>query len=69
MKTTEIIANTGRCADCGDNVELRPYTSDGRWVCFDCMMKDEKTAKRVFGKILDEGNVIIDARHNAEKPK
>lgn len=69
MKTTTIIANSGRCADCGCDKELRPYTSDGRWVCFKCMMKDEETAKKVFGHMLDTGNVEIDARDNKGKPK
>ena len=45
------------CEICGDKIEdvddLRPYGPDGKWICFDCMMKDEGEAENQFGKMLD----------------
>lgn len=40
------------CELCGVAEELRPYGPGGKWVCFDCMMKDEENAERIFHKIL-----------------
>ena len=61
MHTTIIRPADGKCSDCGNIDELRPYGKNGAFVCFDCAMKDEEEAKRQFGKILNAGNVIIDA--------
>jgi hypothetical protein len=53
---------TGKCQDCGTIAELRPYGKGGKFVCFDCMKKDEPEAQRRFGAMLNAGPVIIDAR-------
>ena len=37
-----------RCEDCGKIDELRPYGRNGANVCFDCAMKDEANAARMF---------------------
>jgi hypothetical protein len=54
----------GKCQECGNVDELRPYGKGGKFVCFPCGMKDEDEAKRRFGAILNAGPVIIDARRN-----
>lgn len=43
-------ATPAKCELCGVIEELRPYGPGGKNVCFDCMMKDEKTAKKLFYK-------------------
>jgi len=40
----------GRCEMCGKRAELRPYGPNGANVCFDCGIKDEPTAARLFAK-------------------
>jgi hypothetical protein len=40
------------CELCGTVTECRPYGPGGKQVCFDCAMKDEKTAKRMMNKRL-----------------
>lgn len=69
MNITVIKPADGKCQDCGNVDELRPYGHGGKFVCFDCMMKDEPEAKRRFGAILDASDItVIDARHfNPEK--
>ncbi len=52
----------GTCQECGKVKELRPYGRGGKFVCFECAMKDEGEAKRRFGAILNAGPVVIDAR-------
>lgn len=42
----------GRCEMCGKIEETRPYGPNGERVCFDCGMKDEKSAKRQMNKYL-----------------
>ena len=41
-----------QCDFCGKIAELRPYGPEGETICFECMMKDEASAKRQFAKIL-----------------
>ena len=41
-----------RCELCGKVDECRPYGPKGEQVCFDCMMKDEKSAKRQLAKYI-----------------
>lgn len=44
------------CEFCGRHDELRPYGPNRELICFDCMMKDEETAKRIFTRdVLDMG--------------
>jgi hypothetical protein len=38
----------GACELCGNVKELRPYGPGGANVCFDCGMKDEKSAQRAM---------------------
>ena len=40
----------GKCEICGKKDELRPYGKNGENVCFDCGMKDEKSALIGFKK-------------------
>ena len=40
--------NPQLCSDCGQKKELRPYGKNGAYVCFECAMKDEPTAKNQF---------------------
>jgi len=40
------------CQLCGKGAETRPYGPNGEEVCFQCGMKDEKTTKKQFGRIL-----------------
>lgn len=46
------------CEMCGTVAELRPYGSNGEYICFDCGMKDEEMTKRrmnqhLFGEGFD----------------
>lgn len=43
----------GRCEMCSKTAELRPYGPNGANVCFECAMKDEDNAARMFRKRLD----------------
>ena len=53
----------GKCQLCGKHDELRPYGTNGEWICFDCGMKDEATTAAQFAKVLDGADVtVIDAR-------
>lgn len=60
---SEIIVIDGtqhaKCQLCGKVDELRPYGPGGKFVCFECAMKDEAEAKRQFAKLLGKGPVII----------
>lgn len=47
------------CELCGSEDELRPYGDGGKWICFECMLKDEETVEKNFGRILN-GNDITD---------
>lgn len=47
-----------KCELCGKIEETRPYGPNGEKVCFECGMKDEKTAElrmrqHIFGEDLD----------------
>jgi len=42
----------GKCELCGEVGELRPYGPNGERICFACGMKDEKTTKRQFSKVV-----------------
>lgn len=44
------------CELCGKEEDTRPYGPNGERVCFDCGMKDEPAARRIFTKMI----------HNAE---
>ena len=53
----------GKCQDCGNVAELRPYGKGGKFVCFKCAMKDEPEMKRQFNQLTNRADVvIIDAR-------
>lgn len=48
----------GKCEQCGNEEDLRPYGKDGRWICYDCGMKDLKTTTKralhvMFGVSLE----------------
>ena len=43
----------GKCEMCGKTDELRPYGPNHSNVCYDCAMKDEATAKKMFYEMLD----------------
>ena len=43
-----------QCDDCGKIAELRPYGPGGACVCFECMKKDEESAKERFIALLPE---------------
>lgn len=43
----------GTCKECGKKEELRPYGKNGANVCFDCAMKDEANATKMFMKRLN----------------
>jgi hypothetical protein len=49
----------GICTICGQRDELRPYGKGGALVCFDCMMKDEKEAKRQFGRLIKGAKTLV----------
>lgn len=42
----------GKCEMCGEKADLRPYGAMGEWICFDCAMKDEPTARKRFIQIV-----------------
>ncbi len=66
MNVTYIRPADGKCQECGQTKELRPYGRGGRFVCFACMMKDEDEAKRQFGAIFNGSDVtVIDTRTTA----
>jgi len=46
-------ADAESCSVCLNEKECRPYGADGEPVCFDCAMKDEKTTKQQFQKVLN----------------
>lgn len=48
-----------KCECCGKIAELRPYGKNGANVCFECAMKDEKTAKEMFNKRIEGINIAI----------
>lgn len=48
-----------KCELCGKVEELRPYGPGGKFVCFDCAMKDEKEAERQFSKLIAGKTVFI----------
>ena len=66
MKKYEIVyidaSEKGKCELCGVVDEVRPYGPGGKFVCFDCMMKDEEEAKRQFEKLTTGKITIIDDR-------
>lgn len=64
---TYIKPSDDKCQECGQVEELRPYGKGGKFVCFDCMMKDEEEGKRQFSKLLEQGGVIIDARKSPKQ--
>lgn len=41
-----------KCEECGKMNECRPYGKGGKWVCFQCGMKDEAEAMRQAYKYL-----------------
>lgn len=41
-----------KCELCGKNAETRPYGPKGERICFECGMKDERTTKRQFSKVV-----------------
>lgn len=47
---TVILAQRGaqKCELCGVMEELRPYGPNKEYVCFDCGMLDEESAKKAF---------------------
>lgn len=47
------------CAFCGKVDELRPYGPNDEMICFDCAMKDEKTARRKMDELMANATVII----------
>lgn len=46
----------GKCEFCGVEDELRPYGPNNENICFDCMMKDEATAKQKFREMMNGGH-------------
>lgn len=42
----------GKCELCGKFAETRPYGPKGERICFACGMKDERTTKRKFCKVV-----------------
>jgi hypothetical protein len=52
---SEIEATPMKCEDCGKMDELRPYGKNGANVCFDCAMKDEANAEKMFMQRLERG--------------
>jgi len=63
VNITVIQPADGKCQECGQVAELRPYGRGGKFVCFPCAMKDEKEAKRQFGAILNGSDItVIDGR-------
>jgi len=46
------------CEECGKTAELRPYGKNGKWICFQCGMKDEAEVERQFKKLFDGGRDI-----------
>jgi hypothetical protein len=44
-----------QCDFCGKIAELRPYGPNGETICFQCMMKDEESAKKKFLERFDYG--------------
>jgi hypothetical protein len=49
----------GECQLCGSEDELRPYGPNGKWVCFDCGMKDEEEARRQFSKVINGADIVV----------
>lgn len=45
-----------QCDFCGKIAELRPYGPNGECICFDCAMKDAKTAERKFKELYFKDN-------------
>jgi hypothetical protein len=41
------------CELCGVVSELRPYGPGGKWICFDCGMKDKETTNAAFKALID----------------
>lgn len=44
------------CTMCSKVDELRPYGPNGSEVCFNCMMKDEPLAVKIFTKRMEDAN-------------
>lgn len=44
------------CELCGIIAECRPYGPNDEQVCFDCAMKDEKTAERKMAEYIFGGS-------------
>lgn len=65
MNVTYIKPVDSKCQECGKLADLRPYGAGGKFVCFECMKKNEPEAQRRFGALLDAGPVVIDARNNS----
>jgi hypothetical protein len=42
----------GVCEFCKKRDDLRPYGPNNENICFDCMKKDEETAKRKFMELF-----------------
>jgi len=70
MNITYIRPADGKCQDCGCVAELRPYGPSGKFVCFDCGMKDEEEATRRFDALIAGADVVvIDTRASDEETK
>jgi hypothetical protein len=41
-----------QCDLCRKIAELRPYGPNGKCICFECAMKDEKTTREAFKRLL-----------------
>jgi hypothetical protein len=48
-----------QCEYCGEVAELRPYGKNGANICFKCMMKNENEAKKQYGKLLENVDIIV----------
>lgn len=62
MEDIQILNHTesdGNCQLCGKEDDLRPYGPGGKWVCFDCGMKDEEEAIRQFNRILNKASTTV----------
>jgi hypothetical protein len=63
VKINNYRESSGDCQLCGNADELRPYGTNGEWICFDCGQKDHETTKKQFLKTLSpDGITVIDAR-------
>lgn len=55
-----IKSKDANCEDCKKFEHLMPYGTGGKYICFDCAMKDEPGTRARYLKMIEGADTIID---------